>query len=111
MRWRLSIISSSGRIRLLVSAWRNSATDLPENSTGAVAADATRRACFFAFCWRPRAWPPFLAALLRGADELAFFAELLLRAELFLAELFFAPVFFSAMTLSLPWIPGDYSTS
>jgi hypothetical protein len=42
-----------------------------------------------------------LAARLRGADELVFFAALLLRADVFFAELlrpelFFAPLFFSA---------------
>src|SRR3954452_25053897 len=108
--------SSSGRIRLLVSAWRNSATALPENSPvasiGAVAAEATVRACFCAFCCRPRAWPPFFAARLRGADDDVFFPAVFLRAELFLAELFFAELlrpepflellFFPVMSVSLP---------
>src|SRR3954447_27038332 len=102
MRWRLSITSSSGRIRLLDSAWRNSATDLPVNSTGAVAAPAALRAGLRAFCWRPRACPPFFAARLRDDNELVLRADVDFFAELFRAELFLAPPFFSAMSVILP---------
>src|SRR3954454_22387984 len=105
IRERLIMTISSGRIRLVVRACRNSATLLPANSP--VAADAAVRACFCAFCCRPRAWPPFFAARLRGADELVFFAAVVFRVELFLAELlrpelFFELLFFSARSVSLP---------
>ena len=72
MRSRVSITISSGPIRFLRSASRSSATVLA--STPALRAPrAAVRAVVFAalraFCWRPRAWPPFLAAAVRLADD------------------------------------------
>src|SRR4051794_9587914 len=85
MRWRLIMTISSGRIRLLVSAWRNSATALPENSAGPAEVDrgdddgVLRADAFLA--------GDFLAA--------PFFAEAFF-AEAFFAEAFFAVLLFAA---------------
>ena len=68
MRSRVSITMPIGRIRFLRSASRSSATvfaETPASLAGLVAARAVLLAAFWAFCWRPRAWPPFLAAALR----------------------------------------------
>src|SRR3954451_9468076 len=109
MRPRLSMTMSSGLIRLVLSAWRNSATVLPENS------GVERDVRFFAapfFADDER----FFAALL-FFDALVFFAddELFLAARFFappfFAELFFAPLFFSAMSCSFPGVGVDYSMS
>src|SRR3954447_9333702 len=79
MRLRLMKTMSSGLIRLVLSAWRNSATVLPENS-GVEPDDR------------------FFAALLFFADDDRFFAAVLFfDAELFLAALFFAPPFFAEL--------------
>src|SRR5215211_717134 len=71
MRSRVSITRSSGRIRFLRSDSRNSATVFA-SAPAPPAARPARRAVVLAplraFCWRARAWPPFLAAALR-ADE------------------------------------------
>src|SRR5436853_5154912 len=81
MRLRLSITSSSGRIRFDDRAWRNSATDLPENSARL----------------RALALPAFFAARLRAAlpDDVAF-------APAFFVADFFAPDFFAA------FLPADF---
>src|SRR3954471_18837375 len=107
MRPRLSMTMSSGLIRFVLSAWRNSATVLPENS------GVERDVRFFAapfFADDDR----FFAAVVLRADEL-FFDELFLAALFFappfFAELFFAPLFFSAMCCSFPGVAGDYSMS
>src|SRR5215212_9385726 len=71
MRSRVSMTRSSGRIRFLRSDSRNSATVFA-SAPAPLAARPARRAVVLAplraFCWRARAWPPFLAAALR-ADE------------------------------------------
>jgi hypothetical protein len=71
------MIMSSGRIRFLRSDSRNSATVLASTPALLAARPAVRAVVFAplrAFCWRARAWPPFLAAALRfaalGPDEL-----------------------------------------
>src|SRR4051794_36900187 len=101
MRWRLIMTISRGRIRLLVSAWRNSATALPENSVGsdelrrgddegALRADDVLADPFLAAPFFP---PLFLAEV--------FFTELL-RPELFFAALLRPELFppMSAICLS-----------
>jgi hypothetical protein len=55
----------------LRSASRNSATVFASKPARLAPRDAPRAVVFAAlraFCWRPRAWPPFLAAALRLAD-------------------------------------------
>src|SRR6185436_17929354 len=72
MRSRVSMTISSGPIRFLRSASRNSATVLastPALRAGREAVRAVVLAALRAFCWRPRACPPFLAAAVRLADE------------------------------------------
>jgi hypothetical protein len=62
---------SIGPIRFLRSASRNSATVFASKPARLAPRDAPRAVVFAAlraFCWRPRAWPPFLAAALRLAD-------------------------------------------
>jgi hypothetical protein len=71
MRWRVSSTISIGPIRFFFSASRNSATVLastPALLAGLDAARAVVVAALRAFCWRPRAWPPFFAAALRLVD-------------------------------------------
>jgi hypothetical protein len=55
----------------LRSASRNSATVFASKPARLAPRDAPRAvvlAALRAFCWRPRAWPPFLAAALRLAE-------------------------------------------
>jgi hypothetical protein len=74
MRSRVSSTISIGPIRLLRRASRNSATVFASTPARRAPRDAVREVVFAAlraFCWRPRACPPFLAAALRfDADEL-----------------------------------------
>jgi hypothetical protein len=59
---------SMGPIRFLRSASRNSATVLASTPALRAGRDAVRAVVFAAlraFCWRPRACPPFLAAAVR----------------------------------------------
>ena len=61
-----------GPIRFLRSASRNSATVFASTPALRAPRPAPRAVVFAALravCWRPRAWPPFLAAALRLADE------------------------------------------
>src|SRR5918998_1291805 len=61
---------SIGLMRFLRSASRNSATvfaSTPARRAPRDAVFAVVEAVFCAFCWRPRAWPPFFAAALREA--------------------------------------------
>jgi hypothetical protein len=63
---------SSGPIRFLRSASRNSATVFASTPALRAPREAVRAvvlAALRAFCWRPRACPPFLAAAVRLADE------------------------------------------
>jgi hypothetical protein len=72
MRSRVSITISIGPIRFFRSASRNSATvfaSTPARRAPRDAVPAVVFAAFCAFCWRPRACPPFLAAALRFADD------------------------------------------
>lgn len=72
MRWRVSITISMGPIRFLRIASRNSATVLASTPALFAGLDAVRAVVFAAlraFCWRPRAWPPFFAAALRVVEE------------------------------------------
>jgi hypothetical protein len=69
MRSRVIMIRLSGRMTPRVIASRSSATFLPEKSVRDAAAAAVSpalRAPFCACCWRPRAFPPALAARLRA---------------------------------------------
>jgi hypothetical protein len=61
-----------GPIRFLRSASRNSATvfaSTPAREAPRPAVRAVVFAALRAFCWRPRACPPFLAAALRLAED------------------------------------------
>jgi hypothetical protein len=63
---------SIGPIRFLRSASRNSATVFASTPALRAVRDAPRAvvlAALRAFCWRPRACPPFLAAARRFADD------------------------------------------
>jgi hypothetical protein len=63
---------SSGPIRFLRSASRNSATVFASTPALRAPREAVRAvvlAVLRAFCWRPRACPPFLAAAVRLADD------------------------------------------
>src|SRR4051794_23241337 len=96
MRSRLIMTRSSGRIRLVLSAWRNSATDLPENSRVCVRREDVAVFLPVPFFFAPPLRPaPFFAELFLA---LLFFAELFL-AELFLAELLRPELFFPASAI------------
>src|SRR5437763_15903382 len=66
IRSRVSITRLSGATTPFAITSRTSATFVPDNCGAAAFA---WRARFCAVCWRPRALPPFLAALLRAAVE------------------------------------------
>jgi hypothetical protein len=63
---------SIGPIRFLRSASRNSATVFASTPARRAPRPAVRAVVFAAlraFCWRPRAWPPFLAAAPRLVED------------------------------------------
>src|SRR5205085_12571872 len=88
MRSRVNITRLSGATIPRVMASRTSAALRPlppaaedARRTGFDAADPVLRARFCAVCWRPRAFPPLLAAVFRADDLVR--AELEERDELF----------------------------